>query len=140
MVLPVGSGNIAGLVGLEDKLLYATFSQPSMTYGPPNGQFSVSIKYFDLKKRESKTVISGVNGFDVSSDGKKLIYRAGSRYGVVDSGSEAEVGDETVDLGEAKILVDRQGEFEQIFAEAWRVQRDWFYDPGMHGVDWDHMY
>ncbi len=95
---------------------------------------------YALEDEELTTLMAGIANYHLSADGKKLIYRAGSRYGVVDSGSEAEVGDETVDLDEAKILVDRQAEFEQIFAEAWRVQRDWFYDPGMHGVDWDKIY
>ena len=42
----------------------------------------------------------------------------------------------TGDLGDVRLTVVRDQEYRQIFAEAWRVQRDWFYDPGMHGVDW----
>jgi tricorn protease len=58
---------------------------------------------------------------------------------VVDTGTEAKPGDGTVDLSVIRLRVDRKAEFLQIFNEAWRVQRDWFYDPEMHGVDWAGM-
>ena len=54
----------------------------------------------------------------------------------MDAGTGAAPGDGVVDPGSVKIKVDRLAEFRQIFDEAWRVQRDWFYDPGMHGLDW----
>jgi tricorn protease len=64
-------------------------------------------------------------------------YRAESKVGIVDTGSEAKVGDGEVAIEDVKIKVTPSStEFEQIFDEAWRIQRDWFYDPGMHGVDW----
>ena len=136
VVLPVGKGNIAGLVGLEDKLLYATFSQPSMTYGPPNGQFSSSIMYFDLKKRESKTVISGITGYDVSADGKKLIYSARGQYGIIDIAPGKKVGDDKISTSNLRMKLDPMEEWKQMFTEAWRFERDFFYVENMHGLDW----
>ena len=59
---------------------------------------------------------------------------------MVDAGKPAKVGDGKVDLGAVKLRIDRLEEFPQIFAEAWRIQRDWFYDQNMHGVDWQAMY
>ncbi|MFH1845465.1 MAG: S41 family peptidase [bacterium] len=83
--------------------------------------------------------MSGINNYHLSADGKKLIYRSGSSYGVVDIQTVASVGDGSVDLSEARIEVTRAEEFLQIFDEAWRIQRDWFYDPDLHGVDWDKI-
>ena len=94
---------------------------------------------YDLKKGKTKKVLSGIANYHLSADGKKLVYRSGSTYGVVEAGSKASVGDGKVKLGEAHVEVDRRQEFVQIFNEAWRVQRDWFYDPDMHGVDWEAM-
>ncbi|MHC4695194.1 MAG: S41 family peptidase [Planctomycetota bacterium] len=94
---------------------------------------------YDLEEKETKKVLTGIANYHLSADGKKLLYRAGSAYGVVDVGAEAKVGDGTVKLGAVRIKVDRNKEFFQIFDEAWRVQRDWFYDPGMHGLDWEAM-
>ena len=136
VVLPVGSGNFAGLVGLEDKLLYAEFSQPVMTYGPPNGQFSSVVKYFDLKKRESKTVISGITGYDVSADGKKLIYSAKGQYGIIDIAAGKKVGDDKIKAKNLRMKLDPMEEWKQMFYEAWRFERDFFYVDNMHGVNW----
>jgi len=136
VVLPVGSGNLAGLVGLEGKLLYAEFSQPSMTYGPPNGQFSGTIKYYDLKERESKTVISGINGYDVSADGKKLIYSAMGQYGIIDIAPGKKVGDDKINTANLRMKLDPMEEWKQMFYEAWRFERDFFYVENMHGVNW----
>jgi tricorn protease len=91
---------------------------------------------YSLEDKEAKTLLEGIANYHLSADGKKLIYRAGSKYGVVDAGEKAAVGDGAVDLAAVRIRVDRAAEYLQIFNEAWRVQRDWFYDPNLHGVDW----
>ena len=41
---------------------------------------------------------------------------------------------------EMQAKVDPRAEWRQMFRDAWRQERDFFYDPGMHGVDWDRMY
>jgi tricorn protease len=95
---------------------------------------------YNVEDDETEEVLGGIANYHLSADGEKLVYRAVShgkpKYGVVDAGSKAAVGDGLVSLGDAKVKVDRTQEFLQIFNEAWRVQRDWFYDPGMHGYDW----
>ncbi|MCB9867396.1 MAG: PD40 domain-containing protein [Phycisphaerales bacterium] len=94
---------------------------------------------YDLEDKKAEKLMDGVVNYHVSADGKKLVYRSGKRYGVVKVGKEAKVGDGEVDLDDVRILVDRAEEFLQIFDEAWRIERDWFYDPNMHGVDWPEM-
>jgi len=96
----------------------------------------LDLYHYDLEKKEPHKVMSGIANYHQSADGKKLVYRAGRRYGVVDVGKDAKVGDGEVKLDGVRILVDRSKEYLQIFNEAWRVQRDWFYDPNLHGVDW----
>ncbi len=97
------------------------------------------VKY-DLAGAELSDLSGGIANYHLSSDGKKLFYRAGGQYGVVDAGKPFKPGDGKIDLGAVKVKLDRLEEFEQIFAEAWRVQRDWFYDKNMQGVDWPAMY
>jgi tricorn protease len=96
----------------------------------------LDLYHYDLEERETKSVLAGIANYHLSHDGKKLVYRSGKQYGVVDTGKSAKVGDGAVALDGVRIMVDRAAEFTQIFDEAWRVQRDWFYDPNMHGVDW----
>jgi len=99
----------------------------------------LDLYHYNLEDAETKKVLDGIANYHQSADGKKLVYRAGKLYGVVDVGKKADVGDGNVDLKDVHITVDRTAEFLQIFNEAWRVQRDFFYDPNMHGVDWKAM-
>ena len=98
---------------------------------------SLDLYHYDVSEAETTEVLGGIANYHLSADGKKLVYRAGRRYGVADAGKKASVGDGEVKLDDVRVRVDRNLEFLQIFDEAWRLQRDWFYDPGMHGVDWD---
>lgn len=95
---------------------------------------------YKLEDHELSDLMTGVANFHLSADGKKLIYRAGSKYGMVDAGKAAKAGDGKIDPGAIKLTVDRMQEFPQIFRQAWRIQRSWFYDKNMHGVDWPGMY
>ncbi|MBC8423816.1 PD40 domain-containing protein [bacterium] len=94
------------------------------------------VKYA-LEDAETTPLLSDINNYHLSPDGAKLVYRVASTYGIVDAGAPASLGDGEVDLSGVRLRVVRGEEYLQIFDEAWRIQRDWFYDPGMHGVDWD---
>ncbi|MBE0567495.1 MAG: PD40 domain-containing protein [Krumholzibacteria bacterium] len=95
---------------------------------------------YDLQEQKTEDILGGIANYHLSADGKKLVYRAGSQYGVLDAAKGGKTGDGKVDPGALKLRVDRLAEFAQIFAEAWRIQRDWFYDEDMHGVDWQATY
>ncbi len=99
----------------------------------------VDLYGYDLKDAESKELMSGIQNYHLSADTKKMVYRSGKKYGVVDAGKPAKSGDGVVDLSALSLKVVRAKEYQQIFDEAWRIERDWFYDPGMHGVDWPKM-
>lgn len=91
---------------------------------------------YDLKEKKASEFMGGVNNYHLSADGKKLAYKAGKTFGIVDAAGKAKVGDGAVDLAAVKIRVDKAAEFRQIFDEAWRIERDWYCDPGMQGNDW----
>jgi tricorn protease len=95
---------------------------------------------YTLEDAEVKDLMSGVANYHLSADGKKMIYRARGDLGIADAGKPAKVGDGKLDPGAVKLRIDRLEEFPNIFAEAWRIQRDWFYDRNMHGVNWQKMY
>jgi tricorn protease len=76
-----------------------------------------------------------INAYDVSADGKKMIVLRGGNYGIIDL-PRAAFEIKALDLGGMEVRLDRQAEWAQIFNESWRQMRDFFYDPGMHGVDW----
>ena len=92
---------------------------------------------FDLKERKADDFLPGVTGYWVSRDGKKLLYAApNSAYGIVGTDGKATVGDGKLDLSGLQMYVDPRAEWAQMFDEFWRIERDFLYDPGMHGADW----
>src|SRR5690606_33401498 len=96
---------------------------------------------YDAKKRKSAEFISGINGFDISADGKKLLYRAQRTLGIVDSGKEsAKVGDGALKLEGLEARVEPAAEWAQIYRECWRIMRDYFYDETLHGANWPKVY
>ncbi len=131
LILPVKSGRFGNLA-VNDKgaLLYARI--------PVRGSGDSSdIKLFDLKddKKEEKTVASGAGNFEMSADGKKILIARSSALTIQDAAAGAAAGKTVVTSG-MTALVDPREEWRQVFTEAWRLQRDYFYDPHMHGVDW----
>jgi len=94
---------------------------------------------FSLEKREAKVFVRGVRQVSVSGDGKKLLYRSGEKWSIVGTDAPPEEGKGAIEVA-LRMHLDRLAEWRQMFDEAWRYQRDFFYDPGMHGNDWDAVY
>ncbi len=123
--LPPKAGNYGQLQSVKGKLLFV------------RRESSGALLYYDLEKREEKTVIDKISSYDLSADGKKILYRSGSTYGIIDVAPGKNVGDGKIESGNLKTWINPRQEWKQIFVEAWRVERDYFYDPGMHGLDWE---
>jgi tricorn protease len=132
--LPVQAGNIDALHPVKSKLVYCRYLPAGATKpGEPTG----TLLYYDLQEREEKTVISGIDGYDVSADGKKVLYKSKSTYGIIDLAENKKVGDGKIASDKLQAWINPRQEWQQIFTEAWRIQRDFFYDPNMHGLDWN---
>ncbi len=97
------------------------------------------LKVYSLEDKESSDGIKGINNYHLSAGRNKLAYRAGSKFGVIDASGKGKAGDGAVDLSDAKFKIERLPEFAQMFNEAWRIERDWFYDGNMQGTDWPAM-
>ncbi len=131
-VLPVPAGRYGALAAFKGKLLFATFEPDNGDDGPPAG----TVKSFDFEKRETKTILSGVTGGAYSKDGSKLLYRSPDGFGIVDAAEGKKVGDGKVATDGIMTTVDPRQEWLQIFNEVWRLERDFYYDPAMGGLDW----
>lgn len=90
---------------------------------------------YSLDDREAAPFLSGVTAASVSHDGSKLVYGAGGQWGVVPTSGSPSVGEGALALG-LRARIDPAAEWAQIFDEAWRFQRDYFYAPNLHGADW----
>jgi len=95
------------------------------------------------KGDKPETLLEGVKGFEVSADGKKIMVHKQDDLLVLDAGVSTEalknpktLADAQVDLKNWNFSVIPAQEFSEAYLDAWRLERDYFYDPGMHHVDW----
>jgi tricorn protease len=92
------------------------------------------------EKPEVKTVMEGVREYRLSADNKKLLVRKDKENDlyVFDAGDKApdKLEESKVDLSRWTFSFDPREQWRQMFVEAWRLERDYFYDRGMHGLDW----
>jgi len=129
VLLPMSPGNYGKLAAVEGKLIYSKYPHSGSSDG------KASIQYFDLKEREEKTIMEDAGSFELSADGKKLLINKGRTSAVVDVASNQKM-EKTVDFSGLRMRLDPKEEWQQLFDESWRIQRDYFYDQNMHGVDW----
>lgn len=132
--LPIEAGNFGPLHAVKNKVLY--LRKPAAGAAKPD-EPSGTLLYYDLAEREEKTVICGINTYDLSANGKKVVYKSKSTYGIIDLVENQKIEDSKIATEKMKAWINPRQEWQQIFNEAWRIERDYFYDPNMHGVDWD---
>ncbi len=129
MQLPIGPGSFGQLAVCDgDKLIF--------TRGSSRGGGDAGIRIFDYKAAEPKeeSVTTG-GGWQLSADGKKLLVGRGASLTIVDASSGGGKA-QAVPTAGMSLVIDPHTEWKQIFTDAWRVMRDYFYEPTMHGVDW----
>lgn len=80
-------------------------------------------------------MLDRVGGFEVSTDGSRLLYGLGPYWHLVPANATPKASEGRVEIGKLTIDVDPQAEWQQIYAESWRIMRDWFYDANHHGLD-----
>lgn len=129
--LPVRAGNYSQLgMGKQDELLFV-----SNSYDNPGPGM---LHKYDVKKRKDNEVMN-IDGYMLSADGKKMLYVTGSNWAISNAGEKGEPGKGMLNVADIQVKIDPPAEWPQIFDEAWRVNRDYFYDPGMHGANWTAM-
>ncbi len=103
------------------------------------GSNSSKLIFFKFEDQKETEIGSNMN-FTISGNGKKMLINSMGKYTVTDLPKAAVKIDEAVDLSGMKIWVDPKAEWQQIYDESWRQMKYFFYDPGMHGVNWDKMH
>ena len=96
---------------------------------------------YHVADRGAQSFLDGVDSYIVSADKKKLLYHAaGDHWGIVPTDHPAKVGDGNLDVGEMETVIDPKAEWAEIFRETWRTERQFFYDPKLHGNNWQAIY
>ena len=128
--LPVQPANYGNLISVGDKIFYNMNSQQGGASGT---------KYYDLKEKKEVEVGQGLSLTLVPS-GKKMLASQAGKYGIIPVPTGKADLKETISTDNMHVLVDMAEEWENIFNESWRQMRDFFYDPGMHGLDWKKIH
>jgi tricorn protease len=132
--LPIPAGRYDNLAVFKGKILYLALDMPDPeSDGPP----TATLHSYDLEGREDKTILAGIEGaYAASSDGGKVLYKAKETFGIIDAAPGKKIGDGAIKADTLMATVDPPREWLQMFNEAWRLERDFYYDTAMGGIDW----
>lgn len=148
---PLAEGQYGRVFGLADgKLAFTSYPLEGLANGDwesqpvPPGELCI----FDLATKDKKVLAGDVLDFNVSMDHRVLICRQGARLRVIDfrlgfdpASTEAR-GPHSgwVDLERIRLGIQPSQEWQQMFTEAWRLERDFYWAANMSGVDWPAIY
>jgi tricorn protease len=142
------------LAGADGTVFFLETSSPrgQEGTGAPRGN---ELWRYRLSDRKAVSFVNGVGGYDVSADGRKLVYRTPAAGGfgqptpigpapppsvfVVDADKNPPTAGQGRINATLRMYLDPRAEFKQIFNEGWRNERDYLYVPNMHGSDWPKM-
>jgi tricorn protease len=139
--LPVAERNYDSLaVASDGALFYVERMQPGVTNEPEGDNDNNGTLYrFDFEKLKAEMVKEDIASFNLSSDGKKmLLLNMPNTLQVSDASAKLDA--KPVSLSDVRSFVTPADEWQQIFNDAWRMQKEYFYDTKLHGIDWPAIY
>lgn len=136
IALPVPTGLVAGVgVAKTGEVLYQRAANPE------SNDPDFTLYRYDLTKRKEDTLLEKNEFFEVSRDAKRILVRAReNRWSIADYGDKIDISKRPLPVDAIAVRIDPVAERKQIFDEAWRIQRDYFYDPNMHGLNWQAVH
>jgi len=137
LALPIPAGDYTGLLAGAAGQIYYLEAGPRRPGGDSGG--GRALHRFDLTKRKDETILTGVGDYEISSDNKKILYFTRDSAFIVAISDKIQPGQGKLNIDAIEVKIDPRAEWTQIFNEAWRINRDYFYAPNMHGVDWNAM-
>jgi len=137
-MLPLPKGNYRYLSANDSRLFYLNADKGDYNRFEYRALGPQNLCAFSFKDRKEEKVLEGIKAYKLSSDGTKIVYRKDNKIGIIDSSVKDSKGKE-ISLADLKMWIDPLKEWEQIFHEAWRMERDFYYEENMHGIDWTKM-
>jgi tricorn protease len=135
VTLPIPARNYVGLGAGKPGVFYL-LEAPTVLPVPTDPMLIDAVRRFDLKTQHLVDVIDDVKSFRVTPNGEHALYAKGDRWFILSLGdAEAAPNALLVPLDNLNIYVDPRREWPHMYAQAWRGERDFLYDPGLHGLD-----
>ena len=150
LAMPLPPRRYVGLEAGKPGILFAIEMSPPAPEQPP----TMTVHRYDLKTRKTDVAASGVRFFEVSLSGEKMLTRQGDNWFIRNlppppppsggptppapsggAGGAGGPGAGQLNTANIEVKISPRDEWRQMYREAWRVERDHFYDPGYHGLD-----
>ena len=139
VALPLAERNYSSLaVASDGALFYLERTQPGVSNEPPSAESTGNgvLYRFNFEDRKAKSLKQNVANFSVSADGKKLLlHYAKGKLEIADAGEKLDA--KALDLSQLGMTVNPTEEWQQIFDETWWMEKEFFYDANLHGIDWN---
>ena len=136
VALPIRAANYVQLDGGKTGVLFLSEIVDVPRFADPP---SITVSKFDLETRKTEPFVSGVTAFIVSANGEKVLFRQGpppaSPWIIAGTAAAPKPGEGALKLDEMEVYVDPRAEWNQMYHEVWRIQRDFLYDPNHHGLN-----
>jgi tricorn protease len=132
VALPIKPANYVALDAGKAGTLFLS-ELPDVPRFEPNTP--VTVTKFEASTRKTEPFLGGINGFDVSANGEKVLYRQGPGWFIAKTDAAPKPGEGALNVGAMEVLVDPRVEWNQMYREVWRIERDFLYDPNHHGLN-----
>jgi len=136
--LPLERGNYRYLAVNDNALFFLNKDEGDFNRFEYRAPKTMDLYSFCFEKQKESKILEEINAYKLSFDGKKIVYKKENDIGII-PGSETDSKGNNLNLSNMKMWYEPKEEWKQIFYEAWRLERDYYYEPGMHGLDWDQM-
>ncbi len=140
---PVAPGNYGDLRAIKGKIFYMSYPSRGLVEGRVYGEKwerTPSLHVFDIKDKEDEVFIEELADYCLSGDGERIAYLVDDEITVGDTDESPDDADEddldNIDPGDLPLAIRPAEEWTQIFHEAWRLQRDFYWAENMAGIDW----
>lgn len=122
VAFPLPTGTYRNLQAIENGIVYI------------NNQ---GLQFYNIKEQKTETIMEDIHSAILSTSGKQFLYHSQGEYAVATLAPGQKKGTGKLNLDDLTMQIDPQKEWNQIFTDAWRIFRDYFYVSNIHNVDWD---
>jgi tricorn protease len=142
LALPIPARNYQSLAVGKTGVVFVVEGPPVDPVGGDDGPPALMVHKFDLKTRKTEKILDDVNAFELSFNGEKMLFRRKDQWTIAPAEKPSEGPPKPGDGGPLKLdsmqaYIDPRAEWKHMYYQVWRNERDFLYDPGLHGLDLD---